>query len=278
MNLYDTTSFQLSEQVTKNYSTSFYSATRMFDNNMRMAIFSIYGFVRYADEIVDTFHEFDKKSLLESFENDYYQAYKKGISLNPILHSFQLTVKKFNLSDSHIQSFLRSMKMDLDKRKYTTSAEINEYIYGSANVVGLMCLKVFCNGDDMLYRELEEPAARLGSAFQKVNFLRDLKSDIENLDRNYFPATTKDGFTEQEKLKIVEDIENDFKQALCGIKKLPKNSRFPVTVAYFYYLSLLAKIKNTPATRIIAKRIRISNTTKINIMVKSFVVNKLNLI
>lgn len=278
MNLYDKTCFQLSEQVTRNYSTSFYSASRLFGPEIRTAIFSIYGFVRYADEIVDTFHEFDKALLLNAFENDYYQAYNNGISLNPILQSFQLTVKKYNIPDEYIRTFLKSMRMDLEKKRYENHDEIREYIHGSADVVGLMCLKVFCIGNDMLFRELEEPAARLGSAFQKVNFLRDLKDDSENLDRSYFPGTDRHSFGEVEKQRIVEDIEYDFGMALQGIRKLPDNSKFAVTVAYFYYMSLLSKIKSTPATQIISRRIRVSNISKLNLMLKSLVITKLNLI
>lgn len=278
MNLYDKTCFQLSEQVTRNYSTSFYSASRLFGPEIRTAIFSIYGFVRYADEIVDTFHEFDKALLLNAFENDYYQAYTNGISLNPILQSFQLTVKKYNIPDEYIRAFLKSMRMDLEKKRYENHDEIREYIHGSADVVGLMCLKVFCINNDLLFRELEEPATRLGSAFQKVNFLRDLKDDSENLDRSYFPGTDRHSFGEVEKQRIVEDIEYDFGMALQGIRKLPDNSKFAVTVAYFYYMSLLSKIKSTPATQIISRRIRVSNISKLNLMLKSLVITKLNLI
>lgn len=275
---FNNTSFQISEQVTKSYSTSFYSATRLLDKDTRYAIFSIYGFVRFADEIVDTFHEFDKKYLLEKFETDYYDSVKQGISLNPILQSFQKTVQKYNIPDAHIQAFLSSMKYDLVKSEYKDKTEVNEYIYGSADVVGLMCLKVFCNGDDTIYNELEKPAQKLGSAFQKVNFLRDLKNDMEILDRKYFPEIQQNRLNEDNKLTIIADIESNFDSALVGIKKLPNRSKLAVLVAYYYYRSLLKKIKNTPAERIFEYRIRISNTKKLLLLLKAILLYKLRLI
>jgi len=245
---------------------------------MRNAIYSIYGFVRFADEIVDTFHNFDKKYLLEKFESDYYDAVKQGISLNPILQSFQQTVKKYSISDEHIQAFLTSMKYDLVKNEYNDKAAADNYIYGSADVVGLMCLKVFCDGDDKLYHELEFSARKLGSAFQKVNFLRDLKNDIEILDRRYFPELQQKRFDEKNKLVVIKDIENDFSSAFIGIKKLPKRSKLAVLIAYYYYLSLLKKIKNTQADRILESRISVSNFKKMLLLLKAMFVYKLRLI
>lgn len=234
--------------------------------------------MRFADEIVDTFHDYDKKKLLDSFEEDYHNAIKEGISLNPILHSFQLTVKKYNINEKHIAAFLKSMKADLDKIEYKSETEIKEYIYGSADVVGLMCLKVFVYGDDQKFNELEEYAMKLGSAFQKVNFLRDLKNDIVDLDRRYFPNIDKTNFNEESKNNIIADIQSDFDQALLGIKKLPKHAKLPVFIAYRYYLSLLKKIKRTPAEKIISVRIRISDFKKMSIFMRSSLMNKLNLL
>ncbi|MFZ4455497.1 MAG: phytoene/squalene synthase family protein [Bacteroidales bacterium] len=262
MDIYTNTAFSISENVTKHYSTSFYSATRFFDTESRKAIFSIYGFVRFADEIVDTFHEFDKATLLQKFENDYYDAMKQGISLNPVLHSFQITVKKYRITDDLVQAFLRSMKYDLEKTEYANRAEIDDYIFGSADVVGLMCLKVFCNGNDSEYHELKHSAMKLGSAFQKVNFLRDLKNDVENLGRCYFPNVGKSSFDERAKSLIIDEIQNDFDEAYKGIQQLPKNAKLPVLIAYTYYLALLHKIKRTPAERIMTERIRVSNFQK----------------
>ena len=278
MKQYNETALNISRIVTQNYSTSFSIATRLFEKEMREAIYSIYGFVRFADEIVDTFHEYDKKYLLEKFETDYYDAVKQGISLNPILHSFQQAVKKYTIPDEHIQAFLTSMKYDLVKKQYIDKTETDKYIYGSADVVGLMCLKVFCKGDDKLYKRLEEPAMKLGSAFQKVNFLRDLKDDIEILDRTYFPNIQQDRFDEENKAIVIKDIENDFKSAYIGIKKLPKRSKLAVLLAYYYYKSLLKKIKNTPATRILESRIRISNAKKMYMLSKAMFIYNFGLI
>ena len=278
MKLYNDNSFQVSKLTTRNYSTSFSLATSWFDKNIRDAIYSIYGFVRFADEIVDTFHEFDKKYLLTKFEADYYDAMKYGISLNPVLHSFQITVKKYKIADDHIQAFLSSMKRDLEKKDYYKKSETDEYIYGSADVVGLMCLKVFCNGNDALYNELEFSAMKLGSAFQKVNFLRDLKNDIENLDRRYFPQIDEKTFNNDHKIALINDIEKDFNIAYIGIKKLPGRSKLSVLIAYNYYRNLLIKIKNTQAHQIMETRIRISNARKIGLLVKTLLVYKLRLV
>ena len=262
MQLYYKTSLNISRLITQSYSTSFSIATSLFDKEMSDAIYSIYGFVRFADEIVDTFHDYNKKYLLDKFESDYYDAVKQGISLNPVLQSFQQTVKKHSISDEHIQAFLTSMKRDLVHNEYKDKAEADNYIYGSADVVGLMCLKVFCNGDDKLYQELEYPARKLGSAFQKVNFLRDLKIDMEILDRRYFPEIQYASIDEKNKMVVINDIENDFNVAFVGIKKLPKRSKLAVLIAYYYYMSLLQKIKNTQADRILESRISISNFKK----------------
>jgi len=277
MKLFLKTSYNISQIITKNYSTSFYITISLLDNETKKAIFSIYGFVRFADEIVDTFHQFDKKKLLQQFENDYYNAIQQEISLNPVLNSFQKTVKKYNIDDKHVQAFLSSMKNDLLIKDYSTKNEVDSYIYGSADVVGLMCLKVFCNGNSALYNELEFSAQKLGSAFQKVNFLRDLKNDIENLDRNYFPNVKKSNFDEKNKREIINDIENDFKMALSGIKKLPNKSKLAVLIAYYYYKNLLKKIRKTPAEKIIKSRIRISNFIKIILLLKAIIKYKLNL-
>lgn len=271
MDLYNQTSFKTSQLVTKLYSTSFYSASKLFHPSIRYHIFNIYGFVRFADEIVDTFINCNKKELLQDFENQYYKAYKTGISLNPILNSFVYTVKKFNIPDQYIQAFLNSMKLDLEKQNYINKSELDNYIYGSADVVGLMCLKVFCNNDENLFNQLKIPAIKLGSAFQKVNFLRDLKNDTQNLHRKYFPQLIQNNFDEQIKNEIIQDIENDFKIAYSGIVKLPKTSKKAVLTAYNYYKSLLKKIKHTPSQKILNKRIRISNLKKTLIISKSLI-------
>ncbi len=278
MQLYYKTSLNISRLITQSYSTSFSIATSLFEKEMSDAIYSIYGFVRFADEIVDTFHDYNKKYLLDKFESDYYDAVKQGISLNPVLQSFQQTVKKHNISDEHIQAFLTSMKRDLVHNEYKDKAEADNYIYGSADVVGLMCLKVFCNGDDKLYQELEYPARKLGSAFQKVNFLRDLKIDMEILDRRYSPEIQYASIDEKNKMVVINDIENDFNVAFVGIKKLPKRSKLAVLIAYYYYMSLLQKIKNTQADRILESRISISNFKKILLLLKAMFIYKFRLI
>ena len=278
MQRFHTVAYKIATLVTQNYSTSFYSASRLFPKEMRDAIFGIYGFVRFADEIVDTFHEHNKPFLLDKFEHDFYEAMEQGISMNPILHAFQLTVKKYQIPDKHIQAFLKSMRDDLHKKNYQTQAEIDEYVYGSADVIGLMCLKVFCNGDQELYNDLEKPAMKLGSAFQKVNFLRDLQNDIEYLDRRYFPCLVDQEFNETTKNQIINEIEADFQEAYQGMKKLPKTCKLPVYIAYSYYSTLLNKIKRIPSKEIINKRIRIPNTIKFFIITKVFIYSKLNII
>jgi len=278
MYLYDHTTFKISKIVTKQYSTSFFLASSLLSKEMRSAIFSIYAFVRFADEIVDSFHDHDKPFLLQKFEADYYDAYSRGISLNPILHSFQLTIKKFNIADEYVQAFLNSMKFDLEKKEYKKKEEIDEYIYGSADVVGLMCLMVFCGGNKTQFEELKKYAVKLGSAFQKINFLRDLKNDTENLNRIYFPQLAENEFDEVTKKAILSDIENDFNMAYLGIKKLPKGAKLAVLVAYSNYYQLLKKMEKIPASKIKNHRIRISNFAKGILLFKSILKCKLNLI
>ncbi|MFN8255981.1 MAG: phytoene/squalene synthase family protein [Bacteroidales bacterium] len=275
--LYHKSAFKISRLITKSYSTSFSFATSLFEKEMREAIYSIYGFVRFADEIVDTFHGYDKNYLLDKFEKDYYEAFNHGISLNPILHSFQITVKKYNISDEHIRAFLNSMKFDLEKKEYTTKREADQYIYGSADVVGLMCLKVFCNGNEQLYASLVKPAMKLGSAFQKVNFLRDLKHDTQMLDRRYFPEVSAKSLDDESKDVIIRDIENDFRLAYQGIKQLPGRSKLAVLLAYYYYRILLNKIKCSPASKVMESRIRISNAQKMGLLLKAVFVYNLKM-
>ncbi len=278
MQLYNHTAAIISKEVTKNYSTSFSMATGMLGKKHRNAIYSIYGFVRFADEIVDTFHEFDKENLLNKFESDLKLAISGGISMNPILHSFQLTVKKYNIPYQLIDDFLTSMKSDLVKKQYNTAPEADKYIYGSADVVGLMCLYVFTDGNETRVNELKKPAMKLGSAFQKVNFLRDLKNDTQELGRNYFPILANNGFNEQNKKEIIREIEADFDEAYQGIKKLPNNTKIAVLSAYFYYKALLMKIKNTPAERIMVTRMRVSNFTKVMLLLKAAILSKLKVV
>jgi phytoene/squalene synthetase len=248
------------------------------EKETRRAIFNIYGFVRFADEIVDTFHDYDKKYLLSQFEKDYYTALEKGISLNPVLHSFQQTVFRYGIEDAHVQAFLSSMKSDLETETYAEKEDIDRYIFGSADVVGLMCLKVFCRGDQQLYRELLEPAMKLGSAFQKVNFLRDLKNDMQLLGRRYFPELLDGELDDTKKHDIVHQIREDFRAAFTGLRKLPGRSRLAVYTAYLYYLGLLAKINNTPARKIMVTRIRIPDWKKMLLMVRAVIAYKLKLI
>jgi len=276
--LFDEVSFACSKNVTKKYSTSFSLAVHMLSPKIREAIYSIYAFVRFADEIVDSFHDYDKESLLNEFEASYYKAYAQNISLNPILNSFQHTVKKYHITDDLIQSFLKSMRADLNKETYETVEEYHNYIYGSADVVGLMCLKVFVNGDDEKYESLKFSAMKLGSAFQKVNFLRDLKDDYELLHRSYFPGVNLKELGVTEKEAIIAEIEADFKEAFSGIKQLPLEAKFGVYTAYVYYKRLLKKLSSTPSGEILNTRIRVSNPVKISLLAKSFVVYKLNLL
>ena len=276
--IFDEVSFSCSEKVTKTYSTSFSLATRLLSENIRKDIYNIYGFVRFADEIVDSFHDYNKGELFKDFSIDLEKALKNKIHLNPILNSFQHTFHKYKIDKKLVDSFMKSMKMDLVKKKYNTVKEYKEYIYGSADVVGLMCLKVFVQGDQVLYLKLKDSAMSLGSAFQKVNFLRDLKADKENLNRSYFPNTSFENLSEKDKDSIVNDIEDDFSEGLEGIKNLPLDAKFGVFMAYRYYNQLLKKLKNTPATEIINKRIRVPDIKKLELLTRSYVKYHLNLL
>ena len=277
--LFDNVSHSCSKLVTKKYSTSFSLAVNMLSPKIRTDIYNIYGFVRFADEIVDTFHEYNKEELMAHFEKDYYIAKAQGISLNPILNSFQQTVNTYNIPDEMVQAFLRSMKADLHKTEYQTKEEYDAYIYGSADVVGLMCLKVFVNGDDAMFNELKDAAMRLGSAFQKVNFLRDLKDDFELLNRSYFPTIDLGKLDPASKQQIIDEIEEDFNYAFTnGVLKLPVEAKFGVYMAYRYYRRLLKKLNNVPSEKIMDTRIRISDPMKINLLARSYVKYKLNLI
>tara|TARA_B100001564_G_scaffold204875_1_gene172399 strand:+ start:720 stop:1559 length:840 start_codon:yes stop_codon:yes gene_type:complete len=276
--VFDLVSFDCSKLVTKRYSTSFSMGTSLLGSEIKRHIYNIYGFVRFADEIVDTFHKFNKKDLLDRFENDLFYAIENQISLNPILNSFQHTVNKNNIEIELINSFIESMRLDLHKSLYETETEYKKYVYGSADVVGLMCLKVFVKGDLKNYNELKTSAMALGSAFQKVNFLRDLKTDSEDLKRNYFPNVDVANFDEKTKQKIIEEIENDFNNALEGINKLPDDSRLGVYTAYKYYKKLLFKLKRTSSLNIKRIRIRIPNYQKIAVLAKSYLKFHLKLI
>ncbi len=276
--IFDEVSYSCSENVTKTYSTSFSLATRLLSENIRKDIYNIYGFVRFADEIVDSFHDYNKTELFNDFSDDLDKALINKIHLNPILNSFQHTFHRYNIDKGLVDSFMKSMRMDLTKKKYSTVKEYKEYIYGSADVVGLMCLKVFVQGDEKLFNKLKNNAMKLGSAFQKVNFLRDLKADMENLNRTYFPNTKFEKLSESEKNEIINEIENDFKYGLEGIKKLPLDAKFGVFMAYRYYNQLLKKLKKTPATEIINRRIRVPNLKKIELLTRSYVKYQLNLL
>ena len=271
MQLYNDVSYKVSEIITRNYSTSFSRAVSLLDPERRQAIHSIYGFVRLADEIVDTFHDFDKPRLFREFEQDYYTALERGISMNPVLNSFQETVRKYRIGDDLVQAFLRSMKKDLVKNGLYEKTEFDEYVYGSAEVVGLMCLRIFAGNDDALFEELKLPARRLGAAFQKVNFLRDLGCDTVKLGRIYFPGM-KTGMPDEElKQGIISDITDDFKAALPGIRRLPEEARLPVLVAYYYYLELLERIKKTPVSKLLSARIRVPDSRKLYLLISTWI-------
>lgn len=276
--LFDTVSYACSVNVTKAYSTSFSSAVKMLAPSIRQDIYNIYGFVRFADEIVDSFHDYNKEELFHKFEVELDDAIKNKISLNPILNSFQHTVNRHNINRELIDAFMKSMKLDLVKQEYKTTEEYNEYIYGSADVVGLMCLMVFVNGDENKYNDLKDSAMKLGSAFQKVNFLRDLKADFEGLNRTYFPNTDLTKLTESSKKEIIEDIENDFKLAYEGILRLPIEAKFGVYTAYRYYKRLLTRLKATPSTEIKNTRIRVPNYQKVELLARCYVKYRLNLL
>ena len=268
---------QCSKITTQHYSTSFSSAIRLLHKGLRKHIHNIYGFVRFTDEIVDTFHEHDKRVLLAEFRSETYAAIERKISLNPILHSFQRTVNYYRIDLNIIDSFFESMELDLQKKQYDATA-YEEYIYGSAETVGLMCLYVFCEGDSEMYDRLKPYAQRLGAAFQKVNFLRDMKNDLERLDRIYFPGCDLKRFTNEEKKAIEADIQKDFDHAYKGIMQLPVKARFGVYAAYKYYFSLFKKIKKLPPHNILEQRIRIPNYSKVFILAKAALRMQLNIL
>lgn len=277
LQLYDQVTAQSSKYTTLLYSSSFSSAIGLLDKSLRQPIYDIYGFVRFADEIVDTFHDYDKAYLLANFKADTYEALDKGISLNPILHRFQLTYNQFNIDRSLLDAFLYSMEMDLCQQ-YHNQDSYNQYIFGSAEVVGLMCLKIFCNGNEAQYELLKPSAQRLGAAFQKVNFLRDIKADFVGMERMYFPNCDFSNFTMVDKEAIEEDIQSDFDAALLGIKALPVQCRFGVYVAFKYYYSLFKKIKRTQHTALLSSRIRISDYGKLFILFNAKIRTSLNLL
>lgn len=275
MDLFDLTTFKCSKLVTQQYSTSFTLGIKMLDRKFHYPIYAIYGFVRFADEIVDTFHAFDKEKLLQQFRKDTDRAIEEKISLNPILHAFQVVVHQFGIEHELINAFLKSMEMDLYHESYN-NPDYHEYIYGSSEVVGLMCLKVFCEGDQALYEKLKEPARSLGAAFQKVNFLRDMKSDYHERGRTYFPEVDFEDFTEEAKCKIEEDIQKDFDKAYYGIMRLPIDARLGVYLAYIYYLKLFKKIKSCTPARISSGRIRIPDNRKLALLIGTYFRYRLN--
>jgi phytoene synthase len=277
IDLFHEVSQDCSRITTEKYSTSFSSAIRLLHKDLRAPVFNVYGFVRFADEIVDTFHAYDKKALLQEFKEETFRAIKRRISVNPVLHSFQLTVNEYGIDQELIGSFFNSMELDLNKRSYD-KAGYEEYIYGSAETVGLMCLHVFCGGDKNAYEKLKPFARSLGAAFQKVNFLRDLKADHEGLERVYFPGCDLLNFTAADKAMIENEIQENFDEAFEGIVLLPAKARFGVYVAYKYYLSLFKKIKKTEPQHIIASRIRITDYHKFFIVAKAGISSQLNLL
>lgn len=276
--IFDSVSFKASKLVTKEYSTSFSLATRMLGNTIQQDIYNIYGFVRLADEIVDSFQGYQQEELFLDFEKQLYESLDKRISLNPILNAFQITYHKYNISIEYVKAFMKSMAADLQKKKYTTTEEYENYIYGSADVVGLMCLQVFVKGDIKKFKSLKKSAMKLGSAFQKVNFLRDLKEDYDELGRTYFPNTNLEELNELSKQDLIHEIESDFINAYKGIIKLPREAKFGVFVAYRYYKQLLKKIAHTPASQIKNTRIRVADYKKIELLTRSYVKYHLNLL
>ncbi len=275
--LFDKVSLKCSKLTTRAYSTSFSLGIRCLNKELRGPIYTIYGFVRFADEIVDTLHDYDKNLLLKRFEEATHQAIDEKISLNPILNSFQKTVNEFKFERELTDQFLKSMEMDLALTSYDQKG-IEEYILGSAEVVGLMCLRVFCKGDETMYQHLKPSAMKLGSAFQKINFLRDLNADFNGMGRSYFPGVDLTHFNETTKREIEDDIAKDFNSGYEGIKQLPRSARFGVYVAYLYYMALFEKIKNTPSDIILTNRIRVRNRRKLTILAYSYVKHQLNLL
>lgn len=275
--IFDTLSEDMSKMTTKRYSTSFSLGIRFLHKDLHTPIYNIYGFVRFADEIVDSFHGHNKEALLDEFKIETHKAIERGISLNPILNSFQESVNKFNIPIDLIDTFLRSMEMDLSKEFYSQEM-YEQYILGSAEVVGLMCLKVFVRGDEAEYKRLTPSAMKLGSAFQKINFLRDLNADYEELGRTYFPGVDLKQFNDVVKKEIEADIEKDFAAGYAGILELPKNARFGVYMAYIYYFKLFKKIKATPAQTILKERVRIPDSKKYRLFVSSYIRHRLNMV
>lgn len=278
MSLFHAVSEECSRAVTRRYSTSFASAIKLLHKDLRAPIYNIYGFVRFADEIVDTFHDYDKENLLNSFEEETWKAIQSKISLNPILHSFQQTVWQYNIPHDLIRSFLHSMRMDLHKTQYHTVQEIDEYVYGSAEVVGLMCLCVFCEGDLKRFDKLKESARKLGAAFQKINFLRDIQADFNGLNRTYFPNFDFYKFDDKAKQDIEQDIEADFRSSLAGIRSLPWKARFGVYTAYRYYYALFNKIRHMKPKRVLEQRVRVPDYQKAFIVFSAGLSNRFNLI
>lgn len=275
--IYDNVSIACSKQTTRAYSTSFSLGIYCLDSRLRNPIYSIYGFVRFADEIVDSFHGYNKIELLTEFKEETWKAIDRKISINPILNSFQHVVHKYNISRELIERFLQSMESDLTVNEHSKDS-YNQYIYGSAEVVGLMCLSVFTENNAELYEELKQPAMKLGAAFQKINFLRDIKNDYSDLGRMYFPGIDFNSFTEEDKKQIELEIKQDFKEALIGIKKLPKSSKLGVYVAYIYYENLFNKIVDIPSASILMERVRISNSKKMSLLFTSYLKHNLSLI
>jgi len=275
--IFDKISAECSRITTQRYSTSFSWGIYLMSKKLRAPIYAIYGFVRFADEIVDTFHDYDKKYLLEKFKQDCFEAIEQGISLNPVLHSFQKVVNDYDIDHELITLFLKSMEMDLEPGIYSNE-KYEQYILGSAEVVGLMCLSVFTNGDKEFYERLKPFAMKLGSTFQKVNFLRDVKADYQQLNRNYFPNVNLANFSEDQKMAIQQEIEDEFELAFIGIKQLPLSSRQGVYMAYIYYKKLFEKIKKVTASQIMDKRIRISNGHKLGLMLDTMIRYKMNVI
>jgi len=277
MHLFHKVSERCSRDTTGQYSTSFFSAIKLLHKDLRQPVYNIYGFVRFADEIVDTFHDFDKAALLSQFRQETYEAIQRGISLNPILNSFQRTVNAYGIEMNLVEAFFKSMEMDLSHTFYNFDG-YRDYIYGSAEAVGLMCLCVFCEGNTEKYEKLKEQARLLGAAFQKVNFLRDAKADYDGLNRTYFPGCDFKNFTRAEKKRIEEDIQSNFNDAYNGISRLPVKARFGVYVAYKYYLSLFKKIRKLQPAGVLDQRIRIPNYSKAMIIIRAGVKNRLKLI
>jgi phytoene/squalene synthetase len=275
MELFDETTLKCSRLITQHYSTSFTLGIKTLEAKYRLPIYAVYGFVRYADEIVDTFHDYDKAELLSSFRADTYKAIRDRISLNPVLHSFQLIVNQYGIERELIEAFLKSMEMDLHQQEYNHYGYA-EYIYGSAEVVGLMCLRVFCEGNTQMYESLKEPARRLGAAFQKVNFLRDIRSDFHDRGRVYFPGINFNTFTESAKRDIEADIQADFDAAYQGIIRLPQGAKWGVYLAYVYYKALFNKIKKMAPSRILNERIRVPDNQKMALLVQTYFQHKLN--